>query len=121
MYDEIIALKKNETFHVANKPIGPNIVGSKWIFKTKNNADGTLERLEARAIGQGFSQAPGLDLEDSFAPVIRYESLRLLIARYARNKWRLRQFDIKSAFLYAKLKEAVYMRPPPGFSDRDKV
>jgi len=87
MNDEIIALKKNNTFDVVNKPIGPNIVGSKWVFKTKKNADGTLERFRARAIAQGFSQAPGFDFEDTFAPVIRYESLRLLIAICARNKW----------------------------------
>jgi len=121
MNDEIIVLKMNNTFDVVNKPIGQNIVGCKSVFKTKKNADGTLERFRARAVPQGFSQAPGFDFEDSFAPVIRYESLRLLIAIWARNKWRLRQFDVKSAFLYGKLKEEVYLRPPPGFSDGDKV
>jgi len=115
MDDEINALKKN------NKPTGRNIVGSKWVFKTKKNADGTLERFRARAVAQGFSQAPGFNFEDTFAPVIRYELLRLLLAICARNKWRPRQFDVKSAFLYGKLKEEVYMRPPPGFSDGDKV
>jgi len=86
MNDEIIALKKNKTFDVVNKPIGRNIVGSKWVFKTKKNADGTLERFRARAVAQGFSQAPGFDFEDTFALVIRYESLRLLIAICARIK-----------------------------------
>jgi len=121
MNHEINALKNNNTFDVVNKPIGRNIVGSKWVFKTKKNADGTLERFRARAVAQGFSQAAGFDFEDTFAPVIRYESVRLLIAICARNKWRPRQFDVQSTFLYGKLKEAVYMRPPPGFSDGDKV
>ena len=121
MDDEINALKKNKTFEVIDKPIGRNIDESKWVFKTKKNADGTLERFRARAVAQGFSQAPSFDFEDTFAPVIRYEFLRLLIAICARNKWRSRQFDVKSAFLYGKLKEEVYMRPPPGFSDGDKV
>jgi len=121
MNDEIIALKKNKTFDVVNKPIGRNIVGSKWVFKTKKNADSTLERFRARAVAQGFSQAPGFDFEDTFAAVIQYESLRLLIAICARNKWRPRQFDVKSAFLYGKLKEELYLQPPPGFSDGDKV
>ena len=120
MNDEINALRKNKTFEVVDKPIGWNIVGSKWVFKTKRNADATLKRYRARAIAQEFSQAPGFDFEDTFAPVIRYESLRLLLALCARNKWRPRQFDVKSAFLYGKLKE-VYMRPPSGFSDGDKV
>jgi len=121
MNDEIIALKKNKTCDVVNKPRGRNIVGSKWVFKIEKNADGTLERFRARAVAQGFSQAAGCDFEDTFASVIRYESLRLLIAISARNKWRPRQFDVKSAFLYGKLKEDVYMRPPPGFNDGDKI
>jgi len=121
MNDEINPLKKNKTFDVVNKLIGRNIVSSKWVFKTKKNADATLERFRARAIAQGFSQAPGFDFKDTFAPVIRYESLGLLLAICTRNKWRPREFDVKSAFLYGKLKEEVYMRPPPGFSDGDKV
>jgi len=88
MDDEINARKKNNTFDVVDKPTGRNIVGSKWVFKTKKNADGTLERFRARAVAQGFSQAPGFDFEDTFTPVIRYESLRLLLAICARNKWR---------------------------------
>jgi len=88
MNDEIIALKKDKTFDVVNKSIGRNIVRSKWVFKTKKNADGTLERFRARAVLPGFSQAPGFDFEDTFATVIRYESLRLRIAISARNKWR---------------------------------
>jgi len=87
MNDEINALKKNNTFDVVNKPIGRNIVGSKWVLKTKKNADGTLERFRARAVAQVFSQAPSCNFEDTFAPFIRYESLRLLIAICARNKW----------------------------------
>jgi len=109
MNDEINALKKNNTFDVVNKPIGRNMVGSKWVFKTKKNTDGTLEKLVGRAVAQGFSQAPGFHFEDTFAPVIRYESRGLRSAICARNKWRPRQFDVKSAFFYCKLKEEVYM------------
>jgi len=121
MDHEINTLKKNNTFAVVDKPTGRNIVGSKWVFKTKKNAGCTLERFRARAVAQGFSQAPGFDFEHTFAPFILYESLRLLLAICARNKARPRQFDVKSPFLYGKLKEEVYMRPPPGCSDRDKV
>ena len=71
MEDEINALKKNNTFDVVDKPIGRNIVGSKWVFKTKKNTDGTLERFRARAVAQGFSQAPGFDFDNAIAPVIR--------------------------------------------------
>ena len=121
MNDEIYALMKNKTFEVVVKPIGRNIVGSKWVFKTKRNADGTLERYRARAFAQGFSQAYGFDFEDTFAPVICHESLRLHLALCARNKWRLHQFEVKSVFLYSKLKEEVYMGPAPGLGDGDRV
>ena len=121
MNDKINALKNNKTFEVADKPIGRNIVRSKWVFKTKRNADGILEIYRARAVAQEFSQAPGFDFEDTFAPVISYESLRLLLVLCARNKWRQRQINVKSAFLYGKLKEEVYMRPLPGLGDGDKV
>ena len=121
MNDEINALKKNKTSEVVDKPIGRNIVGSKWVFKPKWNADGTLERYRARAVAQEFSQAPGFDFKDTFSPVFSYKSLRLHLALCARNKWRPRQFDLKSAFLYCKLKEEIYMRPPPGFGDGNKV
>jgi len=61
-----------------------------------------------------------MDFEDTFAPVIRYESLRILLAICARNQWRPRQSDVKSTFLYDKLKEEVYMRPPPGLVTETK-
>ena len=121
MNDEIKALEKNNTFDVVDKPIGRKLIDSKWVFKTKRNADGTLERFRARAVAKGFSQIPGYDFDETFAPVIRYESLRFLLAICAKNRWRPRQFDVKSAFLYGELKEEVYMRPLPGFSDGDKV
>jgi len=121
MDDEITALKKNNTFEVVNKPIGRNIIDSKCVFKTQKNADGTLERYRGRAIAKGYSQVPGFDFEDTFAPVIRDESLRVLPAICAKNKWPPWQFDLKSAFLYGELQEEVYMLPPSGFSDGDKV
>ena len=86
MEDEINALRKNKAFEVIDKDIGRNVVRSKWVFQTKRNADGTLERFRARAITQGFCQAPSFNFKDTFAPPIRYESLRLLIVISTRNK-----------------------------------
>jgi len=86
MNDEINALKKNKTFDVVKKPIGRNIVGSKWVFKSKKNTDSNLARFRARAVAQEFSQAPGYDFEDIFAAVICWESRGLLLAICARTK-----------------------------------
>jgi len=109
MNDKINALKNNKTFDVVNKAIGQNIVSSKWVFKVKRNADGTLERFRARALAQGFSQAPAFNFKDTFAPPIHYKSLPLLLVICARSKWQPCQFDVKFAFLYSKLKEEVDM------------
>ena len=76
MNEEIIALKKNKTFDFVNKPIARNIVRTKWVFKTKKNADGTLERFRGSAVEQGFSQAPAPHFDDTFVLVIHYASLR---------------------------------------------
>ena len=121
MNDEMNALKNNETIDVVNKPIGHNIVSRKWVLKTKKNASSTLETLQATAVAWQFSQAPGCYFEETLASIIRDESRRLLHAICARNKWRPHHFEVKSAFLYFKLKEEVYMQPQRGFSDGNKV
>jgi len=118
---EIKALEKSGTYDKVPKPEGRKIIDSKWVYKTKRNADSTLERYRARTVAKGFSQIPGYDYDEVFAPVIRYESLRFLLAICAKNGWRPRQFDVKSAFLYGELKEEVFMRPPPGFEDGKHV
>jgi len=79
MNSEINILKQNKIFDVVNKPIGQNIVGSRLVFITKNNAGGTLERFQATAIAPQFSQAPAINLQDTFTSVIYYESLRVLL------------------------------------------
>jgi len=80
-----------------------------------------MRKISHKSCCGRISQAPVFDFKATFASVIWYESLRLLVAICARNQSRPQPFDVKSTFLYRKLKEEVYRRPPPGFSDRDKV
>lgn len=92
-----------------------NIVGSKWVFKIKWNPDGSIERYKARLVAQGFSQVPGHDFNETFAPVARYDILRILLRISASKKWIPQQMDVNSAYLYGTLNEEIFMELPPGY------
>ncbi|GKV22140.1 hypothetical protein SLEP1_g32031 [Rubroshorea leprosula] len=116
MREELDAFHKNNTWTLVPLPSSPtNIVGSKWVLKTKLNPDGTIERFKARLIARGFTQVPGVDFDETFSPVLKPTTLRLVIALATTFGWPLRQLDVKNAFLHGKLKETIYMSQPPGF------
>ena len=71
--EEMSALKRNKTWQVVNRPVDRKVVGSKWVFKVKHKADGSVDRYKARLVAQGFSQQPGTDYDDTYAPVARYD------------------------------------------------
>jgi hypothetical protein len=100
---------------VVPKPSGRKIIDYKWVYKIKRLADASVERYKARGVGKGYSQTPGEDYDEIFAPVVRYESLRLLLEICAHFGWKPRQFDVKSAFLYRESPEDTQMRPLPGY------
>lgn len=85
--EEMSALNKNHTWDAVTRPKDKNIVGSKWVFKIKHKADGSVDRYKARLVAKGFSQQPGTDYDETYAPVARYDSLRLLLALAAHNGW----------------------------------
>jgi len=114
MEAELKSLKENDVWDVIPKPVGRKIVASRWVFEAKGNAQGEVERYKARLVAKGFSQILGQDYDEIFAPVVCYDSLRLLLAISACKGWRPRQLDVKTAFLYGILKEEVYMDLPEG-------
>lgn len=93
---------------------GRRPIGSKWIFKVKLHADGTVERYKARLVAQGFTQREGIDYFDVFAPTLRYKTLRVLLQLAAVWNYELKQMDVDTAFLNGEMKEEVYMKLPPG-------
>ncbi|CAL9007551.1 unnamed protein product [Prunus brigantina] len=117
MHKELEALQMQGTWSLVPCPSQKNIVGSKWIYKIKRNVDGSIARYKARLVAQGFSQQQGLDFSETFSPVVRHTTVRLILSLAAMNKWSLRQLDVKNAFLHGDLEEEVYMRQPPGFED----
>ena len=113
---EIEKLKKWQTWKVVPKPEGANIIGSKWVFKLKKDANGNVTSHRARLVAQGFTQVHGIDFDDTFAPIARMTSIRTVLALAARYDWEIHQVDVKSAYLYGEIDKdkAVYMKPPPG-------
>ena len=98
-------------------PPGKKAVGSKWVFKIKIKADGTLDKYKARIVAQGYAQQGGIDYKETFSPTALLETVRLLCALAHHHKLELESMDVVAAYLHGTLKEEVYMKGPPGFPD----
>ena len=115
MREEMSALEKNKTWEIVERPKGKNIVDCKWIFTLKYKTDGSLERHKARLVAKGYTQTYGVDYQETFAPVAKMNTVRILLSLVAHYNWQLLQYDVKNAFLHGDLDEEIYMNIPPGF------
>ncbi|KAK1651263.1 hypothetical protein QYE76_069068 [Lolium multiflorum] len=118
MDEEYRALIQNETWHLVPTTHGQNVIDCKWVYKIKRKADGTVDRYKARLVAKGFKQRYGIDYEDTFSPVVKAATIRLVLSLAVSQGWNLRQLDVKNAFLHGVLEEEVYMRQPPGYETR---
>jgi hypothetical protein len=116
MQEELNNFKRNEVWSLVSRP-KQNVVGTKWVFRNKQDGHGVVTRNKARLVAKGYAQVTGLDFEDTFAHVARLESIRILLAYAAHHSFKLFQMDVKSAFLNGPIKEEVYVEQPPGFED----
>lgn len=116
--EEIKALEENNTWILTHLPPNRRAIGCKWVFAIKTNASGET-RFKARLVAKGFAQREGIDYFETFAPVVRYESIRMLLAIAAKEDFEIAKFDVKTAFLYGDLKEEIYMLQAPGFINED--
>lgn len=120
MKDEINSLDKNNVWVLVDRPTGVNIVTNRWVLRIKRKPNGTIDRYRARLVARGFTQVQGLDYNETYAPVVNMTAVRLLFAYAATEGLFIKQFDVKTAFLYGKLEETVYMEQPEGFKDGTK-
>jgi hypothetical protein len=118
MQEELNNFTKNEVWHLVPCP-NQNVVGIKWVFRNKQDEHGVVTRNKAWLVAKGYSQVKGLDFDETYAPVARLESIRILLAYATYHGFKLYQMDVKSAFLNVPIKEEIYVEQPPSFEDSE--
>ena len=114
MQEGLDSIKDNDTFSLVPLPAGRHAIGCKWVFKIKRHADGSVERYKARLVAKGYSQLYGIDFTETFAPVVRFSSLRAILVIAAAADYEIHQMDVKTAFLNGDLDEDIYMQQADG-------
>ena len=109
MEEEIVMIKKNNTWELVAIPREREVVRLKWIYKIKFNQEGDIQKHKARLVARGFTQKPGIDFYETFSLVASLETIRIIITVAAQKKWKISQLDVKSAFLNGKLDEEIYV------------
>jgi hypothetical protein len=118
MQEELRMIEKNDTWVLMDKPLHKKAIGVKWVYRTKQNADGSINKYKARLVVKGYAQVFSVDFSETFAPVARLDTIRLLLAVAAQKNWKVYQLDVKSAFLNGYLQEEIYIEQPRGFEVR---
>ncbi|XP_075076486.1 putative mitochondrial protein AtMg00820 [Nicotiana tabacum] len=117
MQEELNQFSKNQVWKLIPKPDNVSVIGTKWVFRNKLNEDGKVIRNKARLVAQGYSQQEGVNYDETFAPIARLESIRILLAYASFKGFMLFQIDVKSAFLNGFIEEEVFVKQPPSFED----
>jgi hypothetical protein len=115
---ELQSLEENETWTITELPEGKNTIKTKWIFKIKRDNKNNPERFKARLVAKGYGQEKGIDYNETFAPVIKQQSLRLLISIAVNENFHIHHVDISTAFLNGLIEEKVYIDPPEGLHNK---
>ena len=115
MEEELKMIKKNGTWELLDRPKNQKIIGVKWVFIIKYNSNGSVNKLKARLVVKGYSQEYGVDFSNTFAPVARHDTIRLLVALAAKMGWKIHHLDVKFAFLNGVLEEDIYVEQLEGF------
>lgn len=116
MNEEIQAMHTNHSWDIVPRPHNKNVVSCKWVYKIKYRSDGSVERFKARLVARGFTQQHGIDYEETFSPVVKITTVRIVLHIALNYDWPLYQLDVKNAFLHGELKEEVFMEQPQGYA-----
>ena len=108
--EELEALRQRDVYDLVDRPKGRKVIKNRWVFDVKSDG-----RKKARLVAKGFSQVEGEDFDKIFSPVVRFETVRLILALAALEDWHISGLDVRSAYLYGKLEEEIYMEQPEGF------
>lgn len=117
MIDELKSHDENKTWTLSNLPPNRQPIKSGWVYKLKRDENGHIIKFKARLVAKGYSQSYGIDYDETFAPVVRYVSIRYLLALAIEQDWKITQIDAITAFLQGPLDEEIYMAQPDGFGD----
>lgn len=117
MTEEIAALHKNHTWDLVELPQNTTVIDNRWVYKIKDAVSNEPKRYRARLVVKGYTQKYDIDYKETFSPVAKFSSIRSIFAIASHKKMSLRQFDIKTAFLYGDVQEELYMKQPKGFED----
>jgi hypothetical protein len=115
MLEEYKSIIKNNVWDIVSRPKDKSVVSSKWIYKIKHAADGSVEKFKSRFVARGFTQKEGIKYEETFSLVARYTSIRTIIALDLVHGWKLHQMDVKTSLLNGKIEQEVFVEQPNGF------
>jgi hypothetical protein len=120
MHEELNNFAHNELWELVKRPSDHNVIGTKWVFQNKQDENGVIVRNKARLVAQCYTQVEGLNFDETFAPIVRLEAIRILLAYAASHNIKLYRMNVKSVFLNDKINELVYVAQPPSFEDSKK-
>ena len=115
MKEEMLSMANNGVWDLVEMPEKFKPIGCKWVFKTKKDVKGKIERFKARLVAKGYTQKEGVDYTETFSPVSSKDSFRIIMALAVHFNLELHQMDVKTTFLNGDLYEEVYMQHPEGF------
>ena len=116
MQEELNNFERNQVWKLVERP-NTNVIGTKWVFRNKQDENGVVTRNKARLVARGFTQVEGLDFEETYALVATLEAIRMLLAYATHHNFKLYQMDVKSAFLNGPIQELIYVEQPSSFED----
>ena len=121
MKEEFTSLQDNKTWTLVDRPTNQRVLPGKWVYRHKRGSDGSIVRYKARWVIRGDQQREGIDFNETFATVVKPMSYKLIFAIAAALDWEIDQMDVKTAFLYGKVEETVYMEQPTGLEDVERL